>query len=308
MKFLVTGATGFVGSHLSRRLVRDGHTVLAVSRRGRTTLIEDLLTAPTFHLRHADLADYQRLVTILEEGNHVDGIFHVAAQVPEEAVALRGMIQGNVVAMGNLLEAAYRFQIPKLIISSTMSVYGTTPALPVTEATPTNPTGFYGLTKLQAEEAARAAATVWPLHVVCLRYCSIFGVGNTYSAMHLYTSRALQGQPVEVFAGGRVVKEYTAVSDVVEANLQAFERADDFAFELFNIGGGEPMKLGDIAELVVQAAGQGQVLLTDAAAGPGVADFAYDLSKARRLLHYRPLSLADRIREYVEQLRGTDAR
>lgn len=302
MKFLVTGATGFVGSHLSRHLVRNGHTVIAVSRKGCTDLIKDLLAEPTFQLRNADLAYYDRIASILGDAEVLDGIFHLAAQLPGPDVTLRDMIHGNVVAMGNVLEAAHRFSIPKIIISSTMSIYGLPASLPVTESTPANTREFYGLTKLQAEELARMAASMWNLHVVCLRYCGIFGLGNSYGSISLYTTRVLNNQPVEVFAKGRIIKDFVSVHDVVKANLQAFEKGDEFSFEVFNIGGGEPMRLSNIAQLVVQATGRGEVILTDQGAH-GVSDFAYDISKAKQLLHYRPTPFAQRIEEYVEQMR-----
>lgn len=302
MRFLVTGATGFVGSHLSRRLVCDGHTVIAVSRRGYTKLIEDLLTSQTFQFQKADLADHDQVMNILRETLPIDGIFHVAAQLPGAAVTLRDMTSGNVMATANILEAAYQLNIHKIIMSSTMSVYGLPAALPVTESTPANPREFYGLTKLQAEQSARIAASMWNFHVVCLRYCGIFGPGSTYGSIHLYTSRILDDKPVEVFAKGRIIRDFVSISDVVEANLRAFAEADRFSYEVFNIGGGAPMQLAEVAQLVVQAAGTGEVILTDQEA-PGVPDFAYDIHKAQEELRYQPVPLAYRIREFVEQMR-----
>ena len=299
----MTGAGGFVGSHLSRRLIDDGHSVLGIGRREVTALSTDLAASDRFAVHALDLGDLDALGRVASANGSIDGVFHLAAQMPGEHGSLPGLVRGNVLGTANVLQVAQQLGIRRIVASSSMSVYSSGTPLPIAEDAATRPENAYGLSKLQAEGVARFAAEQWALHVVCLRYCGIFGRGNPYGTLHLYASRALQGRPLEVFAQGKIVKEFVSVADVVDANLLAMEMADRFTFDVFNIGGGEARSLGDIAEVVVEAAGAGHVVLTDAPAAAGVRDFSYDISKARALLRYTPAPLAIRVRQYLGELR-----
>jgi UDP-glucuronate 4-epimerase len=303
VRFLVTGAGGFVGSHLSRRLLDEGHRVLGIGRNGVTAFSSDLAVSDRFAMRAVDLGDLDALGRVAGADGNIDGVFHLAAQMPGEHGSLSQLVRANVLGTANVLQVARQLGVRGIVVSSSMSVYASDALLPIAEDATTTPASAYGLSKLQAEALARFAAEQWPLHVVCLRYCGIFGWGNAYGTLHLYASQALQDRPFEVFAQGKIVKEFVSVADVVEANLLAMEAVERFTFDVFNIGGGEAKSLGDIAEVVVEAAGAGHVVLADTPAVPGVRDFSYDISKARALLRYTPRPLATRVRQYIGELR-----
>ena len=304
MRFLVTGAAGFVGSHLSRRLVRDGHAVVGIGRNGVTPLTDDLVQSGRFAVHAVDIADLDGLARVAASAGAIDGVFHVAAQAPGPHGTLPSFVRTNVLGTANVVQVARDVGVRRIVLSSSMSVYSENASLPIAEDASTDSDSAYGVTKLQAEAVGRLAAARWGLHVVCLRYSGIFGRGHPYGSLHLYASRALEGKRIEVFAQGKIVKEFVAVADVVDVNLVAMHDAARFGFEVFNIGGGEARSLGDLAELVVHTVGTGHVALTDTPATAGVRDFSYDISKARTLLGYAPAPLAARVQQYVGELRG----
>lgn len=312
--YLVTGASGFVGSRLTDRLLALRHKVAAVGR--RNSWAQDMRASglPNLTVFQGDLTDKRFVESIWDQAGPFDGIFHYAAQLP---AAFKGLAQeynmvhyvhSNVLATATLLDIASRHEKVRFVYGSTISVFGRVDRLPIDEAHPTSPTDLYGLTKLLGEECVRFAASCGKLHGITLRFPGMIGIGNDYGAVHLYTDMCLQGQPVSVYGDGKPQKDYIAVEDVVEASILAMKQVHGFDYEVFNVGGCQPgvppPPLAEIARMVVEACGGGQVLTNNRNPAEPV-NMYFDNLKANRVLGYSPRPLSERIREYVTERKAT---
>ncbi len=186
-------------------------------------------------------------------------IFHLAAKLPQgDDDPLEPHLLANLRTTENLLEALDGSGVP-LVQSSTMSVYGLPPrSLPVSEDELPRPIEAYGLTKLAAECAAERMARAGRVPCIALRYSGIFGVGYNYGAIHLYASKALKGETVSVYGGGKVVRDYAHVDDIVAINLLAARNAVRLGWGLFHAGGGQAMSLLEVARITVECVGKGR--------------------------------------------------
>lgn len=228
-RFLVTGAAGFIGTHLVRRLRADGHQVTGLDRRPgeQVTVLGDLLTM--------DLAP------------HLDGVeylVHLAGQpgVRESWTEFAAYARGNIETTQRLLEALRGRPIRKFVLASTSSIYGQAP-MPAREEGPLLPVSPYGATKLAAEHLCdlygRTAGVPW----VALRYFTVYGPGQREDmAFTRWIRAALQGEAIELFGKGDQVRDFTYVADVVEATVRAATGPTQGM--AINVGGGSAVPIG----------------------------------------------------------------
>lgn len=296
--YVVTGDRGFVGSKLVDELNKRGNRVIGVDIVSPNRNDSTLYQAVTM-----DLSERTKVMDFFGCLDVIHGVFHLAAKLPtSDEDPLGGHLLANLRPTENILESLDGRDVP-LVLSSTMSVYGLPPhGLPVNENTLPSPIEPYGLCKLAGEYAAQRMALAGRVPAVVLRYSGIFGEGYAYGAIHLYASRLFVGKPVDIYASGRLIRDYVHVSDVVQANLLAAEYARKKPWGLFHIGGGEPRPLIEIAKLVRDAFGTGEIKVNNR---PGTFDFGLDIRAARDGLGYSPSPLRDRIQQYVDALKGS---
>jgi len=295
--YVITGDRGFVGRHMRRYLLDRGERVIGISRRP-----PDEAASESYTPLMLDLADAAAVESVRHAFQEAAAVFHMAARLPaSDAEPLEAHLRDNLRSTENLLDALAGTQAA-LIASSTMSVYGLPPArLPVDETIRPRPDNAYGLTKLAAEYAVEQAASGSDERGPCvvLRYPGIFGTGYPYGAIHYYARQALAGGEVPVYGPDEIVRDYVHVEDAVAANRLAAEKASQWSWRLFHIGGGDPRPLTEIATLIVEAAGSGRVQVTDNSGPPS---FAFDIRRAQNELGYRPQCLKDRIQQYINAL------
>ena len=296
--YVVTGDRGFVGSRLRRHLLARGDKVIGVDR-----VAVSAEATPHYRPLVVDLSNREEVLEHAEVFRMARAVFHLAAKLSAtDNDPLEPHLEANLRSVENLFEAVDGANVP-VILSSTMSVYGLPPrSIPVAEDQIPRPTEAYGLSKLAAECTAERLARAGRVPCAALRYSGIFGPGYSYGAIHLYVSKALNNEVISVYGGGRTVRDYVHVEDVVAANLLAAEAALRLGWGLYHIGGGEPMRLVDLAKLSVEIVGQGRVETNDR---PAPFDFAFDISHARNDLGYAPQPLKDRIAQYVAEYRKT---
>jgi nucleoside-diphosphate-sugar epimerase len=288
---LVTGAAGFIGSHLSERLVSEGHTVRGVDafipyypREAKERNIGELREHPRFSLAELDL----RADPLEDVLDGVDTIFHLAA-MPGLAASWTDFelyMTCNLLATQRLVQAAST--LPKLrtfVHASTSSIYGSD-ALGDETSLP-RPVSPYGVTKLAAERLVQAYHDVYGLPAVVLRYFSVYGPRQRPDmGINIFIGRILRGESITIFGDGEQTRGNTFVSDIVTATLLAAERGEPGS--VFNVGGGEARSvnwtIATIAELVGRRA--------DLHYGPRRAgDQAHTLADTRRAaqeLGFRP--------------------
>ncbi len=292
MRALVTGAAGFVGSHLSERLLADGWQVTgldAFSDSYPRRLKERNLTVARRHLDfqliEADLADaaFDQLL------DGVDVVFHLAARPGVRTswgLGFEHYLHDNVLASQHLFEAASRSRIRKLVYASSSSVYGDAACYPTAETVTPRPISPYGMTKLATEQLAVLYAG-FGVPAVGLRLFTVYGERQRPDMFfHLFCRAVIEGRPIEVFGDGNQSREFTYVGDVVDAFVAA--AASGRPGEVYNIGGGGEVTVNDtIATLEAISGRTADVLYVGSQAGDARRTAA-DISKARRELGFAP--------------------
>jgi len=249
MRYVVTGAAGFIGSHLAHVLVARGHDVLGI----------DCFTdyyEPALKEENAAGLDVARLDLARDELDLTgyDGVFHLAGQpgVRSFGDVFDLYLTRNVLASQRLFEAAARDGV-RVVYSSSSSVYGAAEAYPTSEETPPQPISPYGITKLAGEHLARATAASFGLDVVVLRYFNAYGPRQRPDMAFTRIAFALaEGRPFDLFGDGGQSRGFTFVEDVVEATILAMDNGAG----TYNVGGGAEVTLRDAINALEQLAGR----------------------------------------------------
>lgn len=315
---LVTGAAGFVGSHLTEHLLRENFTVLGLdsfsdyyARETKERNLRAALAHPRFTFVEADLraADLGDLLT----RHNVSVIFHQAGQAgvrPSWGRDFQPYVERNILATQALLEAVAnlpdRSQIQKFVFASSSSVYGDAETLPTGEDALPRPISPYGVTKLAAEHLCFLYGKQYGLPVVALRYFSVYGPRQRPDmGMNIFISALVQGKPIRVFGDGEQTREMTYVDDIVNANLLALN-VPNGAPRVYNIGGGSRVTLNAILETLGEIAGTPLRLEYVERAAGDHRHGAADISRARHDLQYEPtVGLEEGLRRQYEWQRET---
>jgi UDP-glucose 4-epimerase len=294
-QFLVTGGAGFIGSHLTERLLENGATVRVLDNFS-SGFLENLPFAHRFEGRleivRGDLRD---LATVEAAARGVTVIFHQAAMrsVPRSVADPLGANDNNVTGTLHVLEAARRAGVPRVVYASSSSVYGDAPDLPKREDQRPAPISPYAVSKAAGEHYARVWSRLYGVDTVGLRYFNVFGPRqdpqSEYAAViPRFILWGLRDEPLEVHGDGRQSRDFTYVDNVVEANLLA-ARASDAAGEVFNVGCGERITLLEIIEKLERLLGHPVGRRHTPVRAGDVPHTLADISKGKRLLGYVPL-------------------
>lgn len=264
MRVLVTGAAGFIGSHLTDRLLSDGHEVLGVddlssgSRSNLTTALRFAEGRPgAFSFQQADVADagLQRLA----EEFRPEVVCHLAAQISVRESVNDPLSDARVNVLGtlNALEAARRTGARKVVYTSSCAVFGVPKALPLTGESPRDPISPYAASKITGEVYARMYQNLHGLPTTTLTLANVYGPrqnpAGEAGVISLFTSALLRGEPTRVFGDGSQTRDYVYVEDVVDAFVRAC--GDVAPGARLNIGTGVRTTDRDLHTVVAEAAG-----------------------------------------------------
>lgn len=292
MRFLLTGASGFLGKRLIERLSKEGHEVFVLARRQ-----PDDLAGATFV--KGDITDKQQLAEAAQASGQIDAVIHLAANVPktkDEDVA-SAMCEVNVVGTVNVLEA-FGPITKNFVYASTAEVYGLPETNePISEQLTPQPLSYYGASKLAGELFCRVYGQRNNLPVSMLRFSVMYGPGDTINrAIPNFINKALAGENLEVF-GGEEVRDYLHLDDAVRALQLAATRAQA---GVFNIGTGHGVAIKDVAEMIISKVNpklKASVLPREKKA----ADIVLDISKAKQELGFEPKTIfPDKLEEQIE--------
>lgn len=289
--YLVTGGTGFIGSHLVEELVKQGQRVRVIDNlsTGKKENIKPFLEEIEFI--EGDIRDLE-LVREVMDG--IDYVLHQAA-VPSVPRSVKDPLTTNSVNVGgtlNVLIAARDARVKRVVYASSSSVYGDTPVLPKQEEMKPEPRSPYAVSKLAGELYCQVSHQVYGLETIALRYFNVFGPRQDPESQYAavvpkFITALLHGEPPTIFGDGEQLRDFTYVENVVEANLLA-AKAPNVAGEIFNIACGERITVNELARLLGEIVGVNPKLKPRyTPPRPGdVRHSLADISKAWELLAY----------------------
>ncbi len=295
MRVLVTGGAGFIGSHLTERLLRDGHEVVILDLLSdyyspylKRQNLREIRETGQFEFVQGDITDEEAVDAVVRD-HRIEAIAHLAASVGvgpsvhHAAAYERANVQGTVV----LLEAARRHGVSKFILASSSSVYGETTDVPFREDNlAIRPISPYGVTKLAAEQMCYAYAHLYPLSIICLRFFTVYGPRQRPDLALCKFVRLIEaGAAIPVYGDGSSSRDYTYCDDIVNGAAAALRL--DARFEVMNLGSARPIALCSMIAALEKALGR-RAEIEWLPEQPGDLRSTYaDISKAERLLDYR---------------------
>lgn len=311
MKALVTGAAGFIGSHLAGRLLDRGAAVVGLDcftdyypRALKERNVETLRGRQGFAFVEARLQDVD-LDAVLEGVTHV---FHLAAQAGVRRSWGRDFevyTTHNIDATQRLLEACVGRPIEHVVYASSSSVYGDAAAVPMREDVRVQPVSPYGVTKLAAEQLCHLYAVNHGVPTTSLRYFTVYGPRQRPDmAFNRFLRAALEGSPIQVFGDGGQTRDFTYVEDAVAATIAASERGEPGS--VYNIGGGSRVSVLEVLDIVARVTGRALRIEHGPPQKGDMRDTWADTSRAQADLGFSPaVTLEDGLTEEYRWLMAT---
>jgi len=271
MRILVTGGAGFIGAHLCRRLLTDGHAVSVVDNESNSR--RESVPAGVRYAK-ADVTRPHEIEPEFARG--LDAVCHIAGQVSivrafsNPVADLRTNVEGTV----NVLELCLKYKVPRLIFASSMTLYGDSPSIPISETEPCQPDSYYGITKYAAERYVHATAERpdlgFKFNVTSLRMYSVYGPGqaldNPYQGvLGIFLGNILRREPITIFGDGNQTRDFVYIDDIVDGWARALNSPASSG-RFMNLGSGRSLSINQLAAHATAAFGY----------GPG----AYDVRRA----------------------------
>ena len=293
---LVTGAAGFIGSHLCERLLAAEHRVIGLDNFNdyyapalKRANLETCLTHPHFQIIEGDIRDAALLDPIFEQANF-EHVVHLAAMAGVRNSILQPLLYADVNIQGtlNLAELARAHMVPYFVFGSSSSVYGANPSIPFTETDRLDALlSPYAATKLAGEILLKNYSDLFQINVTALRFFTVYGPRQRPEmAIHGFTRKILRGEPIDRFGDGYSLRDYTYIDDIIDGILLAM--AKPARFEIYNLGAGQTIALAEMIGLLEGYCGQ-RAKIQGSAEQPGDAPRTLaDIAKARKQLGYEP--------------------
>lgn len=291
MRFVVTGGAGFIGSHIAEALARRGDEVVILDNlfSGRVENIRHLLDMPAVTFVNGSITDQLLLQDACRDA---DGIFHEAAitSVPRSVKDPLASNETNVSGTLNVLVAAQKCGVKKIVYASSSSVYGDTPTLPKREDMVPNPKSPYAITKLTGEYYLKVFHELYGMDTVSLRYFNVFGPRqdphSEYSAViPKFITKILHHESPIIYGDGSQTRDFTYVKDVAQANVRAM---DSPAQGIFNVAYGSRISLVELAHLIMESLGEERPLMFEPPRPGDIHDSLAAISAAQHSFGYAP--------------------
>lgn len=268
-QYLVTGAAGFIGFYLVKRLLDSGCRVIGIDNLNdyydvqlKQDRLNQVLDHPLFHFVKMDIADEQALKGLFE--NHrIDIILHMAAQagVRYSIENPKAYIDSNLVGFANILEMARHFNVEHLVYASSSSVYGANKKYPFSTSDSVDfPVSLYAATKKSNELMAHTYSHLYKIPTTGLRFFTVYGPwGRPDMALYIFTQKILNHQSIPVFNHGHMERDFTYIDDIVEGVLRCAHHLPlphpqtQAPYKIYNIGNNQPIKLGRFIEAIEKA-------------------------------------------------------
>jgi UDP-glucuronate 4-epimerase len=295
MKALITGAAGFIGSHLCERLLGEGWTVAGIDNFNdfydpqiKRNNICECLKSENFQLIEADIRDGQAMEKAI--GQDVRIIVHLAAMAGVRPSIAQPLLYADVNINGTmvLLESAKKHQVNKFIFGSSSSVYGNNEKVPFSEDDNVDfPISPYAATKKAGELICHTYHHLYGMSITCLRFFTVYGPRQRPDlAIHKFANLIEQNKPIPVYGDGTMMRDFTYIDDIVSGIVAAMNRCN--GFNIYNLGESQPITVNNLIMEIENALGK-KAVRQSMPLQPGDVERTYaDVAKAAKELGYRP--------------------
>ena len=282
-KILVSGGAGFIGSHLTDKLIEQGHNVVVIDNLS-TGKKENLNPQADFY--NLDICDFDKIKPLFKDINYV---FHLAA-IPRVPISVEdpvGTSKVNILGTINVFKAGIDAKVKRIVFASSSSVYGDQTRLPLQEDMIPNPISPYALQKLVGEQFAKLFTNLYKTPIICLRYFNVYGpridFGSDYSlVIGKFLKQKAEGKPLTIYGDGEQTRGFCYVDDIAEANIKAMESEKLKGGEVINISSGDSQTINYLAKLI-----GGQVQYLSVRLGD-ILHTKADTARAENLLNWQP--------------------
>ena len=311
MKVLITGAAGFIGSHLCERLLAGGWNVVGVDNFDdfydpgiKRENIKICLENPDFRLVEADIRDSAAMDGAV--GDDIDVIVHLAAKAGVRPSIEQPLLYADVNVNGTmvLLEAAKKHKIGKFVFASSSSIYGNNRKVPFSEEDNVDfPISPYAATKKACELLCHTYHHLENMSVTCLRYFTVYGPRQRPDlAIHKFAKLIEQGQAIPVYGDGSMMRDFTYIDDIIDGTTAAIEKCN--GFNIYNLGESQPITVNDLIAEIEKALGK-KAIREKLPPQPGDVERTYaDVTKAEKDLGYKPsTSIRDGLEKFTAWFR-----
>lgn len=311
-KIMVTGAAGFIGSHLCERLVELGAFVTGLdnfdsfySRYVKEANLSFLLSSDRFKLVEGDIRDSDCVESILDKRN-IDIIVHLAAKAGVRPSIADPLGYGDVNINGtvSMLEGAKKFGVKKFIFASSSSVYGNNSKVPFSESDNVDfPISPYAATKKAGELICHTYSHLYGINITCLRLFTVYGPRQRPDlAIHKFARLMEAGEVIPVYGDGSMKRDFTYIDDIIDGIVAAIDKCQ--GYEIYNLGESRPVRLDELISHIEQVLGK-KAIIDRLPMQPGDVYQTYaDLTKVKEALGYEPKTeLSKGLVEFVKWLR-----
>lgn len=315
----ITGGAGFIGSHLTQELLKQGKQVISIDNfndyydpnlkeKNYELVKQTAKEVNTFYkLYRGDIRDKELIEKIFAE-NKIDGVVSLAANA-----GVRPSIENpsfyvdvNLMGLTNLLEACRFHDVKSFVFISSSSVYGNNKKVPFSEKDAVdNPISPYAATKKAGELLCYTYHSLFKMNIACLRYFTVYGPRQRPDlAINKFTRLILEGQPIPMYGDGGTSRDYTYISDIVTGTIQALNyvmQKDKLIYDIFNLGGSHPIVLRELINIISQTIKK-EPIIQQLPMQPGDVNTTYsDFSHAKKILNYQPkIEIKEGIAKFVE--------
>ncbi len=312
MRILVTGAAGFIGSHLCERLLAEGDNVIGLDNFNefydpavKRANIAHCMNDNRFSLAEGDIRDMHMINDIVSAG--VDVIVHLAALAGVRPSIEQPLLYQDVNISGTnvLLEAVKNAGVKKFVFASSSSVYGNNEKVPFAETDNVDyPISPYAATKKAGELICHTYHKLYDIDMTCLRFFTVYGPRQRPDlAIHKFTRMIENDQPIPVFGDGSMMRDFTYIDDIIQGVMGAIDHCQ--GYEIYNLGESQPVRLDALIEEIEIALGKKAVIDRQPEQPGDVKQTYADIDKAREKLGYDPRTdIQQGLRQFVEWFRN----
>lgn len=306
---LVTGGAGFIGSNIAEKLLELEEKVIVFDNlsTGKKENIEGFFKNPNFKFIQGDIRNQKELEEIMPA---VDHILHQAAlpSVIHSIKEPKSTFENNALGTLNLLMAAKKYKIKKVVYASSSSIYGTKGNLPKEEGMVPNPISPYGLSKLTGEKLCQIFSEIYGIPTICLRYFNVFGpkqdpISEYAAVIPKFIKAFLDNERPMVFGDGKQTRDFTFIDNVVEANLKALY-CEFNKGKVCNIACGKQTSLLEVIDILNEIFGKKNKPIFEKERSGDIKYSYADISEAKKILGYNPrISLKEGLKKTIDWFR-----